>query len=117
MDRAQPVQVRAVLAVLGFVPEFGWKRPYPERSVVHPVNATKFYAVFVCLIVCTDLSLCPGSGETHWPEGEGQWVAQGGRLPLLRGWCWGMEAGLRVCRQCQGQGGRHGVLVVAEGSC
>ena len=47
MDGAQPVQVRAVLAALGFVPDFRWRRVHPERSLVHPVSATKFCAVFV----------------------------------------------------------------------
>ena len=56
MDGAQPAQVRAVLAALGFVPDFRWRRPHPERSLVHPVSARKFCAVFVVLLLrVTDL--------------------------------------------------------------
>ncbi len=47
MDGAQPVQVRAVLAVLGFVPDFRWWRPNPARSLVHPVSSRNF------VIACT----------------------------------------------------------------
>ena len=50
MDGAQPVQVRAVLAALGLVPEFRWRRPNPERSLVHPVSATNFVQYLLCFI-------------------------------------------------------------------
>ena len=43
-----PVKVRAVLASLGFVPStFRWFRALPERSLVHPVSAESYSAVFV----------------------------------------------------------------------
>ena len=38
-DGGQPVQVRAVLACLGFVPSFRWWRAPPQRSLVQPVSA------------------------------------------------------------------------------
>ena len=117
MDGAQPVQVRAVLAVLGFVPDFRWKRAYPERSLVHPVSATNFVQYFCPLFGCTDLSFCPGSGPAHWPQGADQWVAQGSCLPFLRGRGRWVEARLRCLRQREGQGRRGWVLGVARGSC
>ena len=39
VDGGQPVQVREVLACLGFVPEFRWWSANPARSLVHPVSA------------------------------------------------------------------------------